>query len=292
MKGKRRIFLNLIVAAAFFIVVIVAFFSVFSLAEVRVRFVLGENGGAYEGEIRETLEAHRGKNLLFLDTEEIRKELAAYPYFEVKKLEKSYPNGLEVELSERREMFLFESGGASYILDGDGFILAEGGQKDGLIRLTAKTKVFSKRALAAVASVRFAEDDESDAREDIAVLSAEVGSTLSLEDGGRLSLVYQMSELADYTDTIEEIEVRYGEIGGEVLEDEVIFHMRTGVEIWVYSALDAGVDKMALALQAFNAGTDYQKSTRYIVVYRNEETNELEVYFTEHSPDGQAAGNG
>ena len=276
MKGKRRIFLNLIVAAAFLIVVIVAFFSVFSLAEVRVRFVLGENGGAYEGEIRETLEAHRGKSLLFLDTEEIRKELAAYPYFEVKKLEKSYPNGLEVELSERREMFLFESGGASYILDGDGFILAEGGQNEGLIRLTAKT---------------FAEDDE-EAREDIAVLSAEVGSTLSLEDGGLLSLVYQMSELADYTDTIEEIEVRYGEIGGEVLMDEVVFHMRTGVEIWVSSALDAGLDKMALALQAFNAGTDYQKSTRYIEVHRNEETNELEVYFTEHSPDGQAAGNG
>ncbi len=276
MKGKRRIFLNLIVAAAFLIVVIVAFFSVFSLAEVRVRFVLGENGGAYEGEIRETLEAHRGKSLLFLDTEEIRKELAAYPYFEVKKLEKSYPNGLEVELSERREMFLFESGGASYVLDGDGFILAEGGQKDGLIRLTAKT---------------FAEDDE-EAREDIAVLSAEVGSTLSLEDGGRLSLVYQMSELADYTDTIEEIEVLYGEIGGEVLMDEVVFHMRTGVEIWVYSALDAGVDKMALALQAFNEGTDYQKSTWYIEVHRNEETNELEVLFTEHSPGGQAAENG
>lgn len=277
MKGKRRIFLNLIVAAAFLIVVIVAFFSVFSLAEVRVRFVLGENGGAYEGEIRETLEAHRGESLLFLDTEEIRKELAAYPYFEVKKLEKSYPNGLKVELSERREMFLFESGGASYILDGDGFILAEGGQKEGLIRLTAKT---------------FAEDDVDGAHEDIAVLSAEVGSTLSLEDGGLLSLVYQMSELADYTDTIEEIEVRYGEIGGEVLMDEVVFHMRTGVEIWVSFALDAGMDKMALALQAFNAGTDYQKSTRYIVVYRNEETNELEVYFTEHSPGGQAAGNG
>lgn len=276
MKGKRRIFLNLIVAAAFLIVVIVAFFSVFSLAEVRVRFVLGENGGAYEGEIRETLEAHRGKSLLFLDTEEIRKELAAYPYFEVKKLEKSYPNGLEVELSERREMFLFESGGASYILDGDGFILAEGGQNEGLIRLTAKT---------------FAEDDE-EAREDIAVISAEVGSTLSLEDGGLLSLVYQMSELADYTDTIEEIEVRYGKIGGEVLMDEVVFHMRTGVEIWVSSALDAGMDKMALALRAFNAGTDYQKSTRYIEVHRNEETNELEVYFTEHSPGGQAAGNG
>ena len=276
MKGKRRIFLNLIVAAAFLIVVIVAFFSVFSLAEVRVRFVLGENGGAYEGEIRETLEAHRGKSLLFLDTEEIRKELAAYPYFEVKKLEKSYPNGLEVELSERREMFLFESGGASYILDGTGFILAEGVQKDGLIRLTAKT---------------FAEDVNV-IDEDIAVLSAEVGSALSLEDGGLLSLVYQMSELADYTDTIEEIEVRYGEIGGEVLSDEVVFHMRTGVEIWVYSALDAGLDKMALALQAFNAGTDYQKSTRYIEVHRNRETNELEVSFTEHSPGGQAAGNG
>ncbi len=276
MKGKRRIFLNLIVAAAFLIVVIVAFFSVFSLAEVRVRFVLGENGGAYEGEIRETLEAHRGKSLLFLDTEEIRKELAAYPYFEVKKLEKSYPNGLEVELSERREMFLFESGGASYILDGTGFILAEGVQKDGLIRLTAKT---------------FAEDVNV-IDEDIAVLSAEVGSALSLEDGGLLSLVYQMSELADYTDTIEEIEVRYGEIGGEVLSDEVVFHMRTGVEIWVSSALDAGVDKMALALQAFNAGTDYQKSTRYIEVHRNRETNELEVSFTEHSPGGQAAGNG
>lgn len=276
MKGKRRIFLNLIVAAAFLIVIIVAFFSVFLLAEVRVRFVLGENGGAYEGEIRETLEAHRGESLLFLDTEEIRKELAAYPYFEVKKLEKSYPNGLEVELSERREMFLFESGGASYILDGTGFILAEGVQKDGLIRLTAKT---------------FAEDVNV-IDEDIAVLSAEVGSALSLEDGGLLSLVYQMSELADYTDTIEEIEVRYGEIGGEVLMDEVIFHMRTGVEIWVSSALDAGLDKMALALQAFNAGTDYQKSTRYIEVHRNRETNELEVSFTEHSPGGQAAGNG
>ncbi len=252
MKSKSRFFLNFIVAAAFAVVVVASFFSVFSLAEVRVRFVLGENGGAYEVEIRETIEAHRGESLLFLDTKEIQEELAAYPYFEVKKLEKTYPNGLEVELVERREMFLFESGGASYIMDGNGFILAEEGGKEDLIRLTAKT---------------FAAGDVSGAYEDIAVLSAEVGSALSLDDGGLLSLVYRMSELADYTDNIAEIEVKYGAVGDEALLQTVVFHMRTGVEIWVYNVLkDDGLEKMRAAVKEYTEQTDYKKSMKYITV--------------------------
>ncbi|PWM76009.1 MAG: hypothetical protein DBX59_00240 [Bacillota bacterium] len=261
MKGKGRFFLNFIVAAAFAVIVIASFFSVFSVADVKMRVSAGENGVFYAREAKKELEKFRGKSLLFLDMDEVAATLAAYPYLEVDKLEKFYPNAIVAEVSERREIFLFESGGDEYVLDGFGFVLAKNpAEEKSLIRL-------------------YASDMEGNA---IPATFAEVGQTLRAEDGGILSLVYSMSEIAAYTDNVSAIEVKYGAIGGEVLMDEVVFHMRTGVEIWAYSVFDDGTDKMKKAMEVYEKTSDYNKGMNYIVV--NKANGEIVAYYTRENP--------
>ena len=261
MKNKGRIFLNFIVAAAFTVIVVVGFFSIFSVADINVEVTAGEKGKTSARAVKADLEKFRGKSLLFLDMKEVAAVLAAYPYLEVERLEKSYPNGIVATLRERREVFLFENGEDKYILDDRGVVLAKNpSEEENLIGL-------------------FISDVTG---EPIFATRAEAGLVLEAEDGGLLSLVYSMSEIAAYTDNISAIEVKYGAVGGEVVMDEVVFHMRTGVEIWVYDALDAGAEKMRTAMEVFEQTSDYNKGMNYIVVNRTE--GEIVATYTRDDP--------
>ncbi len=268
MKSKSRFFLNFIVAAAFAVVVVASFFSVFSVADITFDLSVGENGEKYARAAADDMEKFKGKSLLFLDMGEVEETLAAYPYLKVNALEKKYPNAIGVSLSERREIFLFASGADVFVLDGTGFVLAKNpSEEKPLIRLSVT-------------------DIEGNA---IPASRAEAGSTLVVEDGGILALVYTMSEIAAYTDNIAAIEVKYGAVGGEILMDKVVFHMRTGVQIWVDKVFDAGADKMKKAMECFETTRDYFKGMNFIVTSKNQETGEIEAYWTPVDPDGGQA---
>ena len=93
-----------IISAIFLITVISVSLSAFTVKEVNVSFstYIKQDGA---GEIQEALNKYNGKNLLFIKTDKIVKEIEEDPYFKVYSVEKNYPNVLKISIEERKEVF-------------------------------------------------------------------------------------------------------------------------------------------------------------------------------------------
>ena len=64
------------------------------------------------------LSAYEGKSLVFVDAEEIKKEISSKTPFIVERVEKEYPSSIRVVLSSRQERYAVErADGGYYILD-------------------------------------------------------------------------------------------------------------------------------------------------------------------------------
>lgn len=247
MNSKSKVFLNLIISLIFLAVLVFGFFSVFSLKTVNAEFSVAY-GEEYSKEIQKKLNAYKNKNLLFLKTEEVGAIFADYPYLEVTELKKVYPSSLRVGVKERQEIYKLAVGENYYVLDENGFVLAENASYvDKLIALSG-----------------------------VNVLSAEVGKNLSVTESALMQVVYEMCAVGLYTNNIKGIEIQYG------LEmSNVVFQMRTGVNITVEKALDDGLKKMETAMQAYDNADDYLKSTDDILVYKTDE-GEIKAIWTSH----------
>lgn len=247
MNSKSKVFLNLIISLIFLAVLVFGFFSVFSLKTVDVKFSV-VYGKEYSEEIQNRLDVYKNKNLLFLKTEEISEIFADYPYLQVTELKKVYPSSLSVSVKERQEIYKLNVDDHFYILDDTGFVLAKDvSYGDKLINLSG-----------------------------VSVKSAIVGNMLSVEESELIKVVYEMSAVGLYTNNIEGIEIEYG-----LEKSDVVFHMRTGVDITVMKALDEGLKKMENAMQAYDNADDYLKSTDDILVYKTDE-GEIKATWTSH----------
>ena len=248
MNNKSKVLLNLIIALIFLAVLVFGFFSVFSLKTVDAEFSVAY-GREYSADIQKKLEGYKNKNLLFLKTEEIGGIFGDYPYLEVTELKKVYPSTLRVAVKERQEIYKLTVGEDYYVIDDAGNVLAKNfSYGDKLIELGGVT-----------------------------VLRAAVGEKLGVEETELLSAVFEMSAVGLYTNNIEGIEIDYG-----LEKSDVVFRMRTGVNVTVTKALDDGIAKMEKAMQAYDAADDYVKSTNDILVVKTDE-GEIKATWTSHN---------
>ncbi len=75
---------------------------------------------ALEKKIRET---YLTKNSLFVDVEEIKAWKSEFPYLSVTSVEKDYPNGILVKVTEEKEAYAVKNGDEYYILNQTGDVL-------------------------------------------------------------------------------------------------------------------------------------------------------------------------
>ncbi len=117
MKYKRL--LVFVTSMIFFTALVICFFAVFKTAEiyVDVNAVSGSNEEVAD-KVQALLKDKEGKNLLFISTEDIEKEInGASSYAKVTKVVKKYPNKLEVFVEERVEKFAIQYENKYYTLD-------------------------------------------------------------------------------------------------------------------------------------------------------------------------------
>ena len=125
MKYKRL--LVFVTSMIFFTALVICFFAMFKTAEiyVDVNAVSGSNEQVAD-KVQALLEDKEGKNLLFISTEEIEREInGASSYAKVSKIVKKYPNKLEVYVEERVEKFAIYYGDKYYALDNEFHVLSE-----------------------------------------------------------------------------------------------------------------------------------------------------------------------
>lgn len=125
MKYKRL--LVFVTSMIFFTAFVICFFAIFQTAEISVdvKSVQGSNERVAD-KVESLLNEYEGKNLLTISTEKIESQVNAISsYAKVVKINKKYPNKLEVFIEERVEKFAIKYNDSYYVLDEELHVLAK-----------------------------------------------------------------------------------------------------------------------------------------------------------------------
>ena len=240
MKNKRVS--TILIAVAFALIVVFSCIGLFSVKKVEIAFAVSEERNAEQ--IQTALDAFLGDNLLFLKTEDVVKVVREMPnsqYLEIVNIEKSYPNVLKVEISERREVYYIKNGQDYLVTTAEGFVLnklsnlPENGLRDKIVL-------------------------ELDG---LVLETVQVGAFLKTNDDTLMQTIFEMAKSVKLTDCIKKINV----FKPQYSESNVTFETYTGVKIIIEKVEINGVQKVVEGFNAYdNASSDYIKTFDFIYV--------------------------
>ena len=259
MKTKRIVIIS--IAAAFILIVLLACVSMFSVRKTEIEFNVAEFADTEE--VQETLDGYLGKNLMFLDKEDVIGSLSKYTYLEVVSVEKDYPNVLKISVKERREIYTLEHDGKYFVANEDGVVLNE------------ISKQMAETENRKVIKLTF---------DGVEVTEITKGEIFKTDDEKLIKAVFEMAKSARLTDCIKEISVNKIAAGEPA---DVEFLTYTGVTICVQKAETDGVEKINAAFKVYdNEVSDYEKAFDVLYVFRNAETGQIQVTWS----DGTSVG--
>lgn len=251
----------IIIAIVFSLVMLVSCIALFSVKKINVNFAVGEKTDTLS--VQNHLEEYIGKNLLFLDTEEVEQSLQDFYYMEVLSVEKEFPNVINVNVKERREVYDIVSNGTVYVTTDSGFVL------NSFADLGAENSSRDK--------IRIELDG-------VSVEDATLGKVITTNDNAFLSEVFKMAKSVNLINCIESIKLEKA-----VEWQNAYFYTYTGVKILITNVLEdgLGVDRIKVAFDKYDEGaTDFQKTFQTIVAVQqfDEKTGEylgIRATFTE-----------
>ena len=261
MKAKKVVVIS--IAIAFLLIAILSCFALFSVSKVEIAFATGKNTDAHK--IQEELDEYKGKNLLFLDVEDVEKTLKQNPYLEVVSVEKDYPNVIKVSIKERREVYYLKHDGMAYILDGEGYVLKsvvpellEGEREK--IELCFETEL---------------------GYNNVQVQDLTIGRKIKTDNDALLFTAFDMANNVNLTDCIKAITI-------DCNLKNVIATTYTGVKVCVTKAEDEGVQKIIEAFEYYDTVvTDYDKAFDTLIVTKNRESGKIELAWSGNSGIGK-----
>lgn len=122
---KKRVLITTVISFLLLVAVIAAGLNaVFTVTLVQTDFLVCSAEGEREAaSLKAELNKYVGSSTTFLDLEEVRGVVEAYPCMKVEKLEKKFPSTVEVSVRERRETFAVAAGDGYAVLAEDGTYL-------------------------------------------------------------------------------------------------------------------------------------------------------------------------
>lgn len=241
MKLKKT--LTILIAVLFSLVIMFSFAGIFSVKKVNATYAVSDDANV--SELQEKFDKFLNKNILFLNVEEVCKALDDFHYMEIVSVKKEFPNVIEVEVVERREVYYLDYGTNYLVTTADGFIL----------RSISKSSVIENNRDKIVLTL-----------DGVSILDATIGKVLRTDDDRLLSTVFEMAKSVNLTDCIKNIKVFSP--GTEM--SDVIFGTYTGVDIVVEKAEISGVDKVIEGFKAYDEeASDYEKMFKTIIVFRD-----------------------
>lgn len=241
MKHKK-VFYALTVSL-YVIVLLLCLSFLFSVQEVKCNYSMVTISERYQA-VNEKLEKYENKNLLFVNTSKIKKELQKDPYIKVISIKKDFPNKILVNIEERREMFSLETETQKFILDENYFVLKS-------VDKSAETEVISLKLNYANFSTQ----------------ELKVGKEINAIQDDIIVCVNQMlSIFSDWKNILKGIEVE--QVFGENNNYRVYFYTNQGVVIEIRKALEDGTTKAQNAYDRYSTLTDYEKTKGKILSYK------------------------
>lgn len=232
---RKRLYVILIVAVlcAAFVLSFTCLFTV-RFSEVKFQAVSGENSNA----VSERVAEYNGRNLLFLDTDEVANSLSDFYGYKVVSVEKKFPNKLTVNIEERKEVFAINVGEKTLITDESGFIIRS-------------EESFSPRR-----DIVYIESSG------LVFNAVDNGQTVSCNDDELFFTVMSMAKKINYYNCISKIVIE------KATEKRfAYFETYTGVVLEIPDAHIRGTEKIEVAFNEYdNCENDYVKSFNTITV--------------------------
>lgn len=250
----------ILIAIAFLLVALFSCIGLTSIKKVQVNYSVSDENDSEN--VQQTLNNFIGKNLLFLNANDIVEALKYNYKIEVVSVEKQFPNVLNVGIKERREVYYVESGGVVYVATEDGFIIDSfNGQvvdNRNIIKLNLNGGITLK--------------------------DLKLGSTLKTDNDKVLTSVFDIAKKVNLTDCIKVISLeRYSDrdsVSG--YEYDVCFECHTGVKIRLVDLLVDGEMKGIKGFEIYDTlASDYQKRFGEIqVIYADLDHDGIEDTFS------------
>ncbi len=230
----------ILISVAFGLVVLFSCIGLLAIKKIDVNYAVSANTKDTDA-VQKTLDNFLGKNLLFLDVDEVVESIGNKPYLEVVSIEKKFPNVLQMNVKERKETYRIVENGTTYILDENGVVLNNTGE------LKQGTDIID------LAFIAFENNPDSNLK--IKITSAVLGQKLKTSNDKVVYETIKVAKQVGLADCIEKISIEDCTNGYDVY-----FETCTGVKICVVDVMEDGVRK---ALTAFNVydtvASDYQK---------------------------------
>ena len=237
MRTKR--ILAKIIAITFALVVLFACAGIFSVEKVDVKYSISS---ADVQSAQSILNKYKGKNLLFLDKQDVINSLNSQPYLQVVSVEKDYPNVLSVRVQERRETYKIDYDGKTYILDENGVALNNMGE----IKQGGEVIDLSFIAIG----------NNPNLTAKIKITDITLGKKIKTTNDEAVFKTFEIAKQFDLFDSIKSVTIEdfTGGIYGVSLETH------TGVKVHIDDVLVDGQIKGQVGFEAYNdRADDYQK---------------------------------
>ena len=242
MKTKR--IAVILISVAFLIIATLSCVSIFSIKKMETTFAVADDTDTKS--VQAVLDEFIGKNIAFLDLEDVKDAIKDFQYLEVVSIAKQYPNVIKISIKERKEVYYFEHEDKVYVTAEDGFLLNSYPKEEFTDNGSREMIYLSITGLN--------------------VDKVEIGSKIKTNDDEMLSVVFEMAKEVFLTDCIKKIEILKA-----VEREEAIFYTYTGVKILITKIKDDGVKKIQVAFDAYDLSEkagDYEKTFKTIEVVK------------------------
>ncbi len=241
MRTKK--ILVIVISVLFCLAVLFSCIFIFSVKDVVVTCTV--YGGEKVEQINKSFEdKFEGKNLLFLDTDDVSDMLEDNPYYIVESVEKDYPNVLNIKIKERLATYYIQTTDKVYKTNDYGVVL-DWYKKEEFTDKTSREMIYL--------SLR-----------GVNVTSAIKGEIIKTDCDELVSSIFTMSKAVNLTDCINHVDAVVDQ--SKTVKD-AIFKTYTGVEIWVENAHVRGEEKIVRGFNGYyNNADDYIKISGYINV--------------------------
>ena len=247
--------LLIIIAIAFLSAAVLSVMMLFSVNKIQAKFSVYGDSDAQEIQLK--LDVFRGKNLIFLNIEDVAAIFDDYPYYEIKSITKEYPNVISLSVGKRAEIFQIENADKVYVIDKEGIVLNDTGETE-----------FPRNVLSIDVG-------------NLSVTDGSVGGKIVTSDDELFYSVLTTSQALYLNDSVESVEIIKSEYGNF---RDAVFKTYTGVEITVWNVDDEGENKIIKAFECYEAISDYKKTAYYINAYK-ESDGEIVAEWTSHRGD-------
>lgn len=232
----------ILIAIAFGLVVLISCVGLLLIKKVDISYAVSIERNDTD-EIQKKFDEYLGKNLLFLDTNEVIENFKSEPYLEIVAVEKKYPNVLRMDIRERKETYRIQDGNKAYVIDENGYVLNDTGvciQKKKVIDLNFEHVIPNLQN-----SPNFL----------IQITNATLGEKIQTNNDGVFYKVLNISKKVGLSDCIDSIKIIDYTNGFDVF-----YETQTGVELRIIDLEIDGEKKALIAFDKYNTiATDYQK---------------------------------